>query len=162
MSPSTKARLVFRPKQTRSQAILEAELPASILLPESNQSETVVHAESNQSAPVTLPEPIATGKDPDTDAYRWSLIQKRFEEFNAKFPDVYDWLVAASRAQLRKGAKRLSIGRLYEQLRAKCRREKLTGEGYEFPNDFRSRYARKMMAENPDLAGKFEIRSLKS
>jgi hypothetical protein len=41
------------------------------------------------------------------------------------------------------------------------RKEKRENE-FSFPNSFRSRYARKLMAENADLVDFFEIRELKS
>jgi hypothetical protein len=89
-------------------------------------------------------------------------IQRAFEEFHRRFPDVYNWLVAAARAKLKKGATRLSIAMLYEHLRAYCAREGFKGEGYEFPNEYRSRYVRLMMRQEPDLVGKFKVRQLKA
>ena len=37
-----------------------------------------------------------------------------------------------------------------------------TGDGFKINNNFRSRYARKIMEENHDLAGIFEVRELQT
>ena len=87
-------------------------------------------------------------------------IQAKFLAYHEEFPDVYDWLLAAARHMKKKG-ERGSIGRLWESLRALVRKEKRENE-FSFPNSFRSRYARKLMAENADLVDFFEIRELKS
>lgn len=92
---------------------------------------------------------------------RNKTIDERFEEFHRENPHVYRELVYLARYWKSRGFKKLGIGMLFEVLR--WRRAFQTGESeYKLPNDFRSRYARLIMQQEPDLEGIFETRSLRS
>lgn len=86
-------------------------------------------------------------------------IQTRFERFHAENPGVYCYLVVFARQLLAKGHRKASISLLVERVRWQVAMT-TTDPDWKINNSFRSRYARKIMDENPDLAGFFETRSL--
>jgi hypothetical protein len=87
-------------------------------------------------------------------------IQDRFEEFDREHPEVYRFLLEKSRLALSKGRKQFSIKSLWESARWFFEFEHDSEEEFKLNNNYHSRYARKLMAENPDLAGFFETRQL--
>lgn len=70
-------------------------------------------------------------------------------------------LVEAARRLKAAGRARSGIGHLVEDS-IRWGEECTTGENWKISNDYRSRYARKIMEENLDLAGMFKIRQLES
>lgn len=88
-------------------------------------------------------------------------IQESFEAFDELNPHVFDYLVRLAMQARRAGAQRIGIGSLFEKLRWDYMIQ--TGD-FEFKlnNNFRSRYARKIMDEVPELRGMFEVRNLRS
>lgn len=111
-------------------------------------------------APVTPvdPPPDAADADvPDED----SALQRAFDEFHAANPHVYEMLVRFARVALAAGRKRIGIGALYERMRWETW-VTTTGPEFKLNDHHRSRYARLMMAQEPDLAGVFETRALRS
>jgi hypothetical protein len=89
-------------------------------------------------------------------------IQQRFEEFDKARPQVYDALLEFTLQAYYAGAARIGIGELYERVRWHFRVERKMGEEFKLNNIYRSRYARKLMDEYPDLVGIFELRTLKT
>lgn len=92
-----------------------------------------------------------------------TTIQKRFEEFDRLNPQVYQKLVEIARELVGEGHRHLGIGMIWEVLRfryMKALGPVKTTETYELNNSFRSRYARKIMETEPNLAGVFEVREL--
>ncbi len=90
-------------------------------------------------------------------------IDTRFEEFHRANPKVYDDLVSMCRAFRLKGHKgKLGIGMLFEVLRWQRYLDNSYTDEFKLNNDYRSRYARKIMDENPELMGIFNIRDLRS
>ena len=97
-------------------------------------------------------------------------IQRAFEKFDAENPRVYEILVAMAREyagdDVRVGIVHLFEvvrWRRYQELRTTAKLLQLTIDyrlAGRLNNNFRSRYARKIMAENADLAGFFSIRRL--
>ena len=88
-------------------------------------------------------------------------IDLGFAEFHAANPHVYDELVAMARRAKAAGHRVIGIGMLWEVLRwnhlfstAK------DAEGFKLNNDFRSRYAREILAREQDLADIFNLREL--
>jgi hypothetical protein len=90
-----------------------------------------------------------------------STIQERFEQFHADNPHVYADLVMLARRAQRRGNSRIGIGMLFELVRWR-RGYVSTGTGFLLNNNFRSRYARLISEQEPDLAGMFETRELRS
>lgn len=84
-----------------------------------------------------------------------------FQAFHAENPHVYAALVELARAAKEKGAAEIGIGMLWEVLRWRLFFE-TTDANFKLNNNHRSRYARLIMAQEPDLAGIFEVRELTS
>lgn len=91
-------------------------------------------------------------------------IQTRFESFHDRNPDVYVGLCKLARGLKRKGYSDVGIGMLWEVLRYRRHMETDGREvdGFKLSNTFRSRYARLIMDQEPDLAGFFSLRELRS
>lgn len=87
-----------------------------------------------------------------------------FADFHSAHPEVYDELVRLARAGRQAGWERLGIGQLFEVLRWERMLSGLPAEGERFKlnNNYRSRYARLIMSQEPDLADVFVLRALTS
>jgi hypothetical protein len=89
-----------------------------------------------------------------------TTIEERFRDFHERNPGVYSTLVRLAREAKAAGYTRIGIAMLYEV----CRWQMLLGsdpnEDYKLNNDYRSHYARLIMANEPDLDGIFETRRL--
>lgn len=91
-----------------------------------------------------------------------ATIEERFLAFHEANPHVYRSLVALARQMRAGGRARVSIKLLIERLRWEYAMRTTRPEGeYAINNDYTSRYARLIMASNPDLAGIFELRRLR-
>jgi hypothetical protein len=97
--------------------------------------------------------------------YQMSLayfsIQARFEDFDRKHPEVCRRLVRLAFELKERGFKRCGMKFLFERLRWFYWVERGDAD-FKLNNDFHSRYARKIMAEFPELQGFFEVRELKA
>lgn len=86
-------------------------------------------------------------------------IQEDFENYNRNNPAVYNRMVELAYAAKQRGMQRVSIQLILELMRW----EEYDG-GVQiasgFKDKFRSRYARLIMKNNPDLDGLFEVRKL--
>lgn len=89
-------------------------------------------------------------------------IQEAFEEFDRLHPEVCTYLVALAFELYRKGWTHYGIGALWERMRWHFWIELDLGEDFKLNNNYRSRYARKIMTEHEELAGFFEVRELKA
>jgi hypothetical protein len=87
-------------------------------------------------------------------------IDESFAEFDKKNPHVYRNLVKLAYQCTRSGRKIIGIALLYEKLRWDYMIQ-TDGADYKLPNNYASRYARKIMAENEGLEGIFRISSLR-
>lgn len=90
-------------------------------------------------------------------------LDQRFAEFHQANPHVYARLVEMARALKNRGHRRVGIKMLFEVIRW----EELIvtddpSSEFNLNNSYSSRYARLVMAENPDLAGLFETRAIRS
>lgn len=90
-----------------------------------------------------------------------SAIDEKFAQFHAENPHIYRALCALARGALARGKRRIGIGALWERMRWDMWLDSTEADP-KLNNDYRSRYARLMMASEPDLAGVFEIRALRS
>lgn len=95
-------------------------------------------------------------------AEREATIQERFAAFHAAHPEVYAELVELARTARRAGRSRIGIGMLWEVLRWERTLRGVEEGGFKLNDHFRSRYARLLMEREPDLAGIFETRELRS
>lgn len=98
--------------------------------------------------------------DPD------DTIQAKFEEFHRAHPEVYGKVVELAftlKAQRDAGrCKWVSIGAIWERLRSDWLFAGRDSEGYKLNNNYRSRYARLLIADFPEFAGIIETRELQS
>ena len=95
--------------------------------------------------------------------YPQDPIQERFEQFHRRHPEVYEQLVTLARTAHNSGREKVGIGMLFEVLRWERLIAGLPDEreaGLKLNNNYRSRYARHIMACNVDLADIFETRGL--
>lgn len=83
---------------------------------------------------------------------RPASIQEEFEEFDAANPHVYAAFKRFAREALRSGRPRFGAKAIYERLRWHYAM-KTTGEEFKLPNNYTSRYARKLIAECPEFDG---------
>jgi len=91
-------------------------------------------------------------------------IAVAFLDFHDRNPEVYDQLVALCRRARSRGVTRVGVGMLWEVLRWEFALYGLPDrrETFKLNNNYRSRYARLIMATEPDLADVFEVRWLRS
>lgn len=88
-------------------------------------------------------------------------LEERFRAFHEANPQVYAELVRLARDLVAKGHSRFGIGLLFEVLRWQ-RMLATTGDDFKLNNNWRSRYARLIDRNEPDLAGVFETRELRA
>jgi hypothetical protein len=107
--------------------------------------------------PTAAPEKVhpATG--------RAKTIDARFRDFHDANPLVYANLVRLAREAKGRGHNRISIGMLWEVLRWNKLVAIIDGSSrYELNDNYRSRFARLIMEQEPELDGIFEVRELRS
>jgi hypothetical protein len=93
----------------------------------------------------------------------FNKIEQAFIEFDTENPEVYRQLVRLARQWRAAGKAKLGIKTLFEKLRWEWHVAGLTeSDGYKLNNNFTALYARKIMKNEADLDGLFEIRSLAS
>jgi hypothetical protein len=90
-------------------------------------------------------------------------IQERFEEFHETNPWVYDQLVTLARRVQARGHDRIAIDYLFGYIRwTQLMRPRDPNSAFKLNDHYRSRFARLIMEQEPDLAGLFELRELKA
>jgi len=91
-------------------------------------------------------------------------IEWRFEAFHGRHPEVYDELVVLAYRAYGAGRRRIGIGMLFEVLRWEWTLAGLpdAAEQWKLNNNYRSRYARLIMVDHPQLDGLFEVRELQT
>jgi hypothetical protein len=88
-------------------------------------------------------------------------IEVQFQAFHHAHPEVYEQLHELALELRNQGHRRCGIGMLFEVLRWTWMRSGIRDEdGFRLNNNYRSRYARLLMANDPRLAGFFETRAL--
>ncbi|MFJ8314235.1 MULTISPECIES: hypothetical protein [unclassified Streptomyces] len=88
-------------------------------------------------------------------------IQERFEAFHQLNPWILEKLEALTRDCVDRGLKRVGIGMLFEVLRWQYGRA-TRGEPWKLNNDFRSRYARRLLDLYPEWSSLFETRRIRT
>jgi hypothetical protein len=89
-------------------------------------------------------------------------IQARFEDFHARNPDVLERLARLAREWRSAGNRKCGIRMLWERLRWEIGMERQRDGEFMLNDHFHSRYARLLCSEYPELAGMFELRTLKA
>ena len=87
-------------------------------------------------------------------------IEEQFQAFHRANPQVYDLLRSLALAMVRAGRDRIGAKMLWERLRWEYALQ--TAGEYRLNNNLTSRYARLLMDQEPELAGRFETRELRS
>ena len=87
-------------------------------------------------------------------------LEERFELFHARNPQVYETLRDLALDLVDRGKTKIGIAMIYEVLRWQHAMRTKDDNGYKLNNDFRSRYARLIMDNEPRLAGVFETRRI--
>ena len=90
-----------------------------------------------------------------------SKIEGAFWEFHGDNPHVYEELRKLARGLRKRGHTRLGIGMLFEVLRWRhLMRTTSDADGFKLNNNYRSYYARLLMARERELDGLFQLRVL--
>jgi hypothetical protein len=91
-------------------------------------------------------------------------IQARFEIFHRENLWVYDALVSMAQAEKADGVDKMGIDLLWAGLRWNTRRASpsTTHSRAVFANEYRSRYSRLIMSQEPDLVDFFDTSELRS
>lgn len=84
-------------------------------------------------------------------------IEDRFARFHKANPHVYTNLRIMALSLKSKGIRHYGIAALFEVLRFSSMMQ-TDGDGFKLNNDYRALYARRLMEEEPELAGFFELR----
>lgn len=90
-----------------------------------------------------------------------TTIQQKFEAFDRENPQVYAELVRMSRILHERGRTKIGIDLLFAQIRWMSLMS-TEGDDFKLNNNFRSRYARKILAEHPEFDALFETRALQT
>jgi hypothetical protein len=90
-------------------------------------------------------------------------IQERFEQFHEDNPQVYVELCRLARLVKARGHERIAIDYLFGYIRWQMlMRTTDRSSLFKLNDHYRSRYARLIMAQEPDLDGLFELRKLRA
>jgi hypothetical protein len=90
-------------------------------------------------------------------------IEEQFQIHFLRHPEVYRVIVAMAREAKARGFEHYGLAAIFEVIRWKVFVEgRRDDEAYKLNNNLRSRYSRFIMEREPDLAGFFHTRGLKS
>lgn len=90
-------------------------------------------------------------------------IDQRFRDFHENNPSVYAELISMARQLKDRGFQRIGIELIWSAFRwNKMMRTTADEYGFKLNDHFRSRYARLIMANEPDLADFFHTRQLRT
>lgn len=88
-------------------------------------------------------------------------IEEKFQKFHQENPQVYRQLEKMSWQLLNAGQRKVGIGMLFEVMRWRSML-RTTGDEYKLNNNYRSRYVRLLIDNNPEFESLFETRQLHS
>lgn len=89
-------------------------------------------------------------------------IQEGFESFIARNPHMVDLIVVEAREWKRSGRKQYGMAAIWEHVRYSIDKRSIDSKPFKMPNNYRSRMARHIMANYPDLDGFFTTAELRS
>src|SRR5690349_11750004 len=89
-------------------------------------------------------------------------IQQRFEAFDQRHPEVYQYLEQQCFELRARGWKHFGIKCLYERTRFYFSVEQDMRENYKLNNNYPSRYVRLLIENHPELEGFFELREIRA
>lgn len=85
-----------------------------------------------------------------------------FQRFHAEHPEIYRELCRLARNLKSQGLEKYSIVGIYEVIRFNDAYSNTGEKPFKLNNNYRSRYARLIMENEPDLQGFFETRELRT
>ncbi len=88
-------------------------------------------------------------------------IETRFLAFHEANPKVWELLVRFTFELVDHGYKHAGISLIWERMRWEMSLQTTDPEGFKLNNDFRSRYARRLMKHYPEWEGFFRTRELR-
>ena len=106
--------------------------------------------------------PLFQPHDRIVDQPQSGTLDERFTTYCANNPAVYRALCILARRMKSRGLRRIGMKSLLEVLRWEWSLATSDPDAFHVNNSYGSRYARLMMAQESDLAGIFETRSLRS
>lgn len=110
-----------------------------------------------------VPPPLPLVVSPTPHPTGTGTIQDQFQQFHRQNPWVYEHLVRLTRELVRKGQRKVGMGMLFEVMRWQVMMTTADPNSeFKLNNNYRSRYARMIMLNHPDLHGIYEIRKLQS
>lgn len=124
-------------------------------------SARVFHASAATNAHALPPplDPLLVVSEPSRD----TPFDQTFWAFHEKNPIIYDTLVRLARRALQRRRRQIGVRMLWEAMRWELTVETVDpNSDYKLNDHYTSRYARLMMAREPDLLGAFELRGLRS
>lgn len=90
-------------------------------------------------------------------------LDERFQAYHEAHPEVFAAFKRLATDLLRRGRQHYGAGAIFEVIRyEQALRGGVDDDGFKINNDYRSRYARKLIAEDPRFANFFELRKLHS
>jgi len=99
----------------------------------------------------------------DAQAEREATLQARFEEFHAANPWVFREIVKLALDLSQRGRTKFGIGMVFEVLRWQhLMSTEDAHSDFKLNNNYRSRYARMLVASHPELSKCIELRELKA
>ena len=88
---------------------------------------------------------------------------ERFEQFHQNNPQVYSALKSMTLEMVNRGRRQIGIGMLFEVLRWNYyMATNDPNSDFKLNNNYRSHYARLLIAENPEWANMFQLREMRS
>jgi hypothetical protein len=88
---------------------------------------------------------------------------ERFEQFHQNNPQVYSALKSMTLEMINRGRRQIGIGMLFEVLRWNYyMATNDPNSDFKLNNNYRSHYARLLIAENPEWANMFQLREMRS
>ncbi len=91
-----------------------------------------------------------------------ATIQERFEDFNARHPEVYLYLEQQCLTLHSAGWRHFGIRCIWERMRWHFRVEQDIRDDFKLNDHYTSRYARKLIAHHPELKDLFELREIRA
>lgn len=101
---------------------------------------------------------LFTYKPAPADPYFETEVAKRAAEFDRQNPSIYGLFIKFTMEAYRAGRRKFGAQAIFERIRWHVQVE-TTGDEFKVNNSHIAYFARKAMAEHPQLAGFFETRS---
>lgn len=86
-------------------------------------------------------------------------IQRTFEEFDRRHPEVYVEFVRMARKARQRGFRKYSARTIVAVIRWHCDVNPNRDGGFKINDHYSSRYVRKLLREDPSFTGFFELRA---